>query len=173
MVVSVNKKRNAKGIYTLIKLVVLVFILFWFQSFTTIDGKQITLEEIKKDNDKRVLLIFSSAPSCQDCYYWLAKEIKKLQKKMSIKVYIISSYKENIFERKMSSNDIKKKLSINLEEIYIFDEQENEFIKKYNVIQSPSILFINKSKEKYIPYNLIFSKDGLNRNVMEKNLLVR
>lgn len=165
------KKRNIKGKYVLIKLIVSVFILFWFQSFTTFDGKQITLEEIKKE--KRVLFIFSSAPSCQDCYYWLAKEIKKLQKKMNIKVYVISSFKENIFERKMSSNDIKKKLSINLEEIYIFDEQDNEFINKYNVIQSPSILFINKSKEKYVPYNLIFSKEGLNRNVLEKNLITQ
>lgn len=38
---------------------------------------------------------------------------------------------------------------------------------------SPSLLFINRLREKYVPDNLIFTKEGLNRNILEKHLSIK
>lgn len=49
---------HKKDIFNLAKYYAIVTILFWCQSFTTIDGKQITLEEIKINNNIIYCLFF-------------------------------------------------------------------------------------------------------------------
>ena len=67
----------------------------------------------------------------------------------------------------MNSVEVKKMLIIDLNETYIYDDPSNEFLKKYNAFTSPSILYLNGSKEQYISYRMLFKKEGLNNKVLD------
>jgi hypothetical protein len=140
------------------------------QSFTLIDGTQLSLHEIKNSKKERIVFIFQSGLSCHDCYATLAYQISLLQKKCPCKVFIISGYKENVFQRKMVSLDIKRKLRIDLDETYIFDEDGNDFIKKYQVAYSPSILYIRGKGEFFLPYFSLFRETGFNQELFDKTV---
>ena len=146
----------------------LLLLAFFCQSFTFIDGSAISLQHIRNTNSGKVLFIISSGISCHACYGWLASKLAELQKKVNLKIYVISDAKENVFQRKMKSLDIKRMLLVDLNETYIFDDSDNVFLKKYDAFTSPSILYFNGENEQYLPYKMIFKKDGLNAQVVER-----
>jgi hypothetical protein len=150
------------------KINILILILSFFcQSFTLIDGRSISLEQIKNSGNGKILIIFSSGLSCHSCYGWLATKLSAMQQKILFKIYVITDSKDNVFQRKMNSVEVKKMLIIDLNETYIYDDPSNEFLKKYNAFTSPSILYLNGSKEQYISYRMLFKKEGLNNKVLD------
>ena len=149
------------------KILILIFSLSNL-SFSLIDGQSISLEKIISTKNERILFIFSSGVSCKDCYYWLAQEIYKIQNKFNIKVYIVSEYKENVFQRKIHSSKISKNLRTDLKETYIFDEEGNAFIRHYMAFYCPSILFFYQNSEDYLPYQILFENGAFNQKALYK-----
>ena len=114
-----------------------------------------------------VILVFANLPCCHDCFMKLNEYFNHLREnKFTFILILIIKTEDNIIIRKLSVNYFKDLIKV---DSIFFDfnqeingdasKQDYSYFKYYKIINTPSILIVNKDKETFIPYKLIFIAD--------------
>ncbi len=143
-------------------------------------GDTINFNQILKPNQINII-IFLALPTCHDCCVKLNKFFKQLYKDKNIRFYSIiglAGAKSNIMDKRLDMNYFKKYFKFPIDYFFVYNSADNfgysnydsELFKKYNIINTPTVLITSNNKYLYINYDELFENETFNSKILESTI---
>ena len=102
-------------------------------------------------------------------------------KEKNIRFYSIiglSGTKSNIMDKRLDMNYFKKYFKLPIDYFFIYNSADNfgysnydsELFKKYNIINTPTVLITSNNKYLYINYDELFENETFNSKILESTI---
>lgn len=144
-------------------------------------GDTINLNQILDPNQMNII-IFLALPTCHDCCVKLNKFFKKFYNEdKNIRFYSIiglSETRSSIMNKRLDMNYFKKYFELPIDYFFIYNSVDNfgysnydsELFKKYNIINTPTVLITSNNKYLHISYEELFENGTFNFKILESKI---
>lgn len=118
-----------------------------------------SLNQLIADSSK-VIFITHGFKSCEDCYIEISDFLTKINSKEQISIYWLSENVKRVADKMQKKRQLVAKISKE-DLVMYFDDEDNSFLHTNEINISPSLIIYNGGKQKTIPYQELFSEDGI------------